>query len=62
MTTYYDLYEDNPWRKVAEISQEELQIPGMICLQEKLGRCIVPQIAQDRPNRELGQLLSANKG
>ena len=45
MTTYYDLYEDNPWRKVAEMSQEELAIPGMMELQAKLGRYIVPLIS-----------------
>ena len=49
MTIYYDLYEDNPWRKVAEISQEELAIPGMMELQEKLGRCIVPQASHEPP-------------
>ena len=41
--TMYDLYEDSPWRKVAEITKEELLQPGVIEAQDMLERYIVPQ-------------------
>jgi len=47
MTIIYDLYETNPWRKVAEISEEEMAWPDMASIQAEIGRFIVPQ--KERP-------------
>ena len=49
MTTIYDLYEQGPWRKVAEISEDELiHEPGMMYVQViLLGRVIVPQKSKE---------------
>jgi len=49
MTTIYDLYECNPWRKVAEISEEEMAWPDMASIQAEIGRFIVPKYSQERP-------------